>query len=233
MSTQRTRISPGGSVLRQPKWLGDYQATDCCVNPKDQKITRRVIVVWTLRTKRSPGGWLLWVPKGPGDHQAGDCCVNPKDQEITRQLIVVWTQRTRRLPGGWLLCEPKGPDHQAGDCCVNPKDQEITRRVTYKCFTWCLLLFKTYFLIVFHSYHVTYYYLYCLLFNIVCFEINWIDLLQNHCLWTWLQSAHNLSFLLSDHYRKVVKEMFPGSETAKKFSDVGQFEVLTVWRSTI
>ena len=27
---------------------------------------------------------------------------------------------------------------------------------------------KTYFLIVFHSYHVTYYYLYCLLFNVVC-----------------------------------------------------------------
>jgi len=32
---------------------------------------------------------------------------------------------------------------------------------------------KTYFLIVFHSYHVTYYlYLYCLLFDVVCFEIN-------------------------------------------------------------
>ena len=47
---------------------------------------------------------------------------------------------------------------------------------TYKWFTSCLLLSKTYFLIVFHSYHVTYYYLYCLLFNVVCFEINWIEL---------------------------------------------------------
>ena len=46
--------------------------------------------------------------------------------------------------------------------------------ITYKCFPSCLLLFKTYFLIVFHLYHVTYYYLYlyCLLFNVVCFEIN-------------------------------------------------------------
>ena len=105
--------------------MGDY-----FVNPKDQEITRRVIVVWTQRTRRSPGRWLLCEPKGPGDHQAGDCCVNPKDQEITRQLIVVWTLRTRRSPGGWWLCEPKGPrDPQAGDCCVNPKDQEITWQV--------------------------------------------------------------------------------------------------------
>ena len=40
--TQRTRISPGGSVLCEPKGPGDHQ---CCVNPKDQKITRRVSVV--------------------------------------------------------------------------------------------------------------------------------------------------------------------------------------------
>ena len=42
--------------------------------------------------------------------------------------------------------------------------------------------------------------------------------LQNLCLWTWLQSAHNLSFLLAHHFRKVVKEMFQDSETAKKLS---------------
>ena len=72
-------------------------------------------------------------------------------------------------------------------------------------------------------------------FLMLCFEINWIELnwIVAEPLWTWLQSAHNLSFLLADHYRKVVKEMFTGSETAKKLSEAGQFEVLTVWRSTI
>ena len=48
---------------------------DCCVNPKYQEITRRVIV------------WCE--SKVPGDHQTGDCCVNPKYQEITRRMIVV------------------------------------------------------------------------------------------------------------------------------------------------
>ena len=101
-----------------------------CVNMKDQEITRRVIVVWTLRTNISPGGWLLCEHEGPGDHQAGNCSVNPKDQHITRRVIVVWTRRAKRSPGGWLLCEPEGPgDHQEGDCCVNPEDLEITRRV--------------------------------------------------------------------------------------------------------
>ena len=58
---------------------------------------------------------------------------------------------------------------------------------TYKCFTSCLLLFKTYFLIVFHSYHVTYYlYLHCLFFNVMCFEINWIELNWIlYTLWRW------------------------------------------------
>ena len=62
------------------------------------------------------------------------------------------------------------------------------QEMTYKCFTSCLLLFKTYFLIVFHSYHVTYYYLYlyCLLFNVVCFEINWIELNWTELNWTEL-----------------------------------------------
>ena len=165
------------------------RAISFCVNPKDQEITRREIVVWTQR---------------PGDHQAGDCCVNPNDQEITKRVIVVWTQRTRRSPGGWFLCEPKGPgDHQAGDCCMNPKDQEITRRVTvvwtqrtrrspggWVIAVWTQRTRKS--------------------------PGGW--LLQNLCLWTWLQSVHNLSFLLADRFRKVVKEIFPDSETAKKLS---------------
>ena len=47
---------------------------------------------------------------------------------------------------------------------------------TYKCLTSSLLLFKTYFFIVYHSYHVTCYLLdLCFLFfNVVCFEINWL-----------------------------------------------------------
>ena len=57
-------------MLRKPKGPGDHQAGECCVNPKDQEITRRV---------------MLCEPKGPGDHQVSDCCVNP---------------RTRRSPGG-------------------------------------------------------------------------------------------------------------------------------------
>ena len=61
----------------------------CCVNPNDQDITRRVTVVLTQKNSRSPGGSVLCEPKGPGDHQAGQCCVNPKDQEITRPVIVV------------------------------------------------------------------------------------------------------------------------------------------------
>ena len=47
-------------MLYEPKGPRDHQAGDCCVNSKDQEITRRV----------------------------GDCCVNPKDQEITRRVIV-------------------------------------------------------------------------------------------------------------------------------------------------
>ena len=66
--TERTRRPPGGSVLCEHKGPGDHQAGQCCVNTKDQEITR---------------GSVLCEPKGPGDHQEGDCCVNPKDQEIT------------------------------------------------------------------------------------------------------------------------------------------------------
>ena len=118
-------------ILCQPKGPGDHQAGDCCVNPKDQEITRQVSVASTQRTTRLPGGSVLRQPKEPGDHQAGVCCVNPKDQEMTRRVIVVLTQRTRRSPGESVLCEPKGPgDHQASQCCVNPKDHEITRRVS-------------------------------------------------------------------------------------------------------
>ena len=43
--TQRTRRSPGESELCEPKGPGDHQASQCCVNPKDQEITRRVSVV--------------------------------------------------------------------------------------------------------------------------------------------------------------------------------------------
>ena len=82
-------------ILCQPKGPGDHQAGDCCMNQKDQEITRRVTVVWTQKT-RSPGGSVLFEPKGPIDHQMGQCCVNPKDQEITRRVILVWTLRTRR-----------------------------------------------------------------------------------------------------------------------------------------
>ena len=32
-------------ILCEPKGLGDHQAGDCCVNSKDQEITRLVIVV--------------------------------------------------------------------------------------------------------------------------------------------------------------------------------------------
>ena len=67
-------------MLREPKGPGDHQVTQCCVNPKDQEINRRVIVVLTQKTRRAP---VLCEPKGPGGHQAGDCCVNPKDQEST------------------------------------------------------------------------------------------------------------------------------------------------------
>ena len=59
-------------MLCEPKIPGDHQAGQCCVNPKDQEITRRV----------------LCEPKRPGDHQASDCCVNFKDQEITRRVSV-------------------------------------------------------------------------------------------------------------------------------------------------
>ena len=76
-------------MLYEPKRPGDHQAGDCCVNLKDQEITRWVSVVSTQRTRRSPDGSVLYEPKGPGDHQAGDCCVNPKDQEITRRVSVV------------------------------------------------------------------------------------------------------------------------------------------------
>ena len=113
----KIKKSPDEWLLCQPDGPRDQQAGDCCLNPKDQEITRRVIVVCTLRTNIPPGGWLLCEHKGPGDNQVGDCSVNPKDQEIIRRVIVV--------------CEPKGPgDHQAGKCCVNPKDQEIIRWVS-------------------------------------------------------------------------------------------------------
>ena len=80
----------------------------------------------------------------------------------------------------------------------------LIKNYTYKCFTSCLLLFKTYFLIVFHSYHVTYYYLYlyCLLFNVVCFEINWIEL--NYCGFTSVCVSQRLS-----RRRKVAALYFP------------------------
>ena len=45
-------------ILCEPKVPRNHQASDYCVNPMDQEITRRVIVVWTQRTRRSPGGWL-------------------------------------------------------------------------------------------------------------------------------------------------------------------------------
>ena len=32
-------------ILCEPKGQGDHQAGDCCMNPKDQEITRWVIVV--------------------------------------------------------------------------------------------------------------------------------------------------------------------------------------------
>ena len=70
----------------EPKGPEDHQTGQCCLNPKDQEITRRVIVVLTQRTRRSP---VLCEPKGPVDHQTGQCCVNPKDQEITRRVSVV------------------------------------------------------------------------------------------------------------------------------------------------
>ena len=73
-------------MLCEHKGPGDHQAGQCCVNPKDQEITRRVIVVLTQKTRRPP---VLCEPKRPGDHQAGQCCVNPKDQEITRRVSVV------------------------------------------------------------------------------------------------------------------------------------------------
>ena len=76
-------------MLCKPKGPGDHQAGQCCVNTKDQEITRGMIVVRTLRTRRSLGGSVLCEHKGPGDHQASDCCVNPKDQEITRRVSVV------------------------------------------------------------------------------------------------------------------------------------------------
>ena len=76
-------------ILCQPKGPGDHQVGQCCVNPKDQEITRWVSVVSTQRTRRLPGGLLLCENKGPGDYQVGQCCVNPKDQDITRRVIVV------------------------------------------------------------------------------------------------------------------------------------------------
>ena len=61
-------------MLYEPKGPGDHQAGDCCVNPKDPEITRRVSVASMQRTRRSPVGY---------------CCVNPKDREITRRVSVV------------------------------------------------------------------------------------------------------------------------------------------------
>ena len=144
-------------MLCEPKGPGDHQAGDCCVNPKDQEITRQVSVASTQTIRRlpggsvlrqpkvrSPGGCLLCEPKGPGD-QAGDCCVNPKDHEITRRVSVVWTEITRQSqtsyqagqwPGGCCV-NPKDHDQivmltqrtrrSPDQCCVNPKDQEIRR----------------------------------------------------------------------------------------------------------
>ena len=218
-------------LLCELKGPGDHQAGDCCVKPKDQEISRWVIVVWTQRTRKSPGRWLLCEPKGPGDHQVVDCCVNSKEQEITRRVSAMWTRRTRRSPGGWLLCEHKGPgDHQTGDCCVNPKDQEITRWVIV---VWtqrtrrhqagdCCVNPK--------DQEITRRVIVVWTQRTRRSPGGW--LLQNLCLWKWLQSPHNLSFLLEDHFRKVVKEMFPDSETAKMLSwgqpiwDVNCMEVL-------
>ena len=143
VSTRWTKRSPGGWLLCEPKGPRDHQAGDCFLNPRDQEITRRVIVVWTQRTRNHQADQCCVNPKDQEitRHQAGNCCVNTKDQEITMRVSVVWTLRTTRLPEGWLLSEPRGPrDYQAGDCCVNPKDlagdccvnakdQEITRRV--------------------------------------------------------------------------------------------------------
>ena len=32
-------------ILYEPKGPGDHQVVDCCINPKDQEITRWLIVV--------------------------------------------------------------------------------------------------------------------------------------------------------------------------------------------
>ena len=56
-------------MLCEPKGPGDHQAGQCCVNPNDQEITRRVIVVLTQRTRGLPDGSVLHQCKGPGDHQ--------------------------------------------------------------------------------------------------------------------------------------------------------------------
>ena len=193
---------------------------------------RWVIVVWTQRTRRSSGGWLLCEPKGPGDHQSGDCCVKPKDQEITMGVSGMWTLRTKRLPGGDCCVNP---EDQAGDCCVNPKDQEITRRMTVVWTqrtgrspgAWLLCEPKGP-----GDHQVGNCCLYPKDQDIMKRVIAmWTQrtrrspggwLLQNLCLWTWLQSPHNLSFLLADYFRKVVKEMFPDSET-----------VIVVWTQRI
>ena len=181
--TQRTRRSPGRWLLCEPKGPGDHQAGDYCVNPKDQQITRRVIVVWTQRTRRSPDRWLLCKPKGQGDHQAGDYCVNSKEQEITRWVIVVWTQRTRRSPGSWFLCELKGTGDH--EACDYCVNPKDQQITMQVIDLWTQRTRRS--------------------------PGGW--LLQNLYLWTWLQSPHNLSFLLADHFRKLVKEMFADSET--------------------
>ena len=75
---------------------------DCCVNPKDQEITRWAGKNDAIRhattyqhvnldqvSNEQSCGFILCEPKGPGDYQAGQCCINAKDQEITRWVIVV------------------------------------------------------------------------------------------------------------------------------------------------
>ena len=76
----------------------------------------------------------------------------------------------------FIYCVTASLQLKTKNCHLSFFEKMFTGVDTYKCFTSCLLLFKTYFWIVFNLYHVTYYYLHCLLFNVVCFELNWIEL---------------------------------------------------------
>ena len=60
---------------------------DCCVNRKDQEITRRVIVAESLFVKMVAEPTQPFLSAGrpfQESREGGDCCVNSKDQEITR-----------------------------------------------------------------------------------------------------------------------------------------------------